>query len=123
MTAKPITAIALSQRVIATMLLLVQLLCLLGASAEASLADGQTDVHHQLLITADNAGESSPLLSAADTEQPKHGCDHCSHCHASHIGLSGTTTGVVPLPDGQPAAYPDLFPSSSERNIYRPPIS
>lgn len=123
MTAQPITAIALSQRVIATMLLLVQLLCLLGASAEASLADGQTDVHHQLLIAADNAGVSSQMLSAADAEHPQHGCDHCSHCHASHIGLSRSTSGITPLPDGRPASYPDSFPSSSEPNIYRPPIS
>lgn len=113
-----ITASSNLRKVSIALLLCIQLLCAVFASFSAETAAGTADVHHSgytLSPLVDNAQFS------ADTHQ--HGCDHCSHCHASHMGLFKAAVSLAVEPDIQPDYYLSHIALSAQSGIYRPPIA
>lgn len=111
------------RKVSVTLLLCIQLLCALASAFNLAPVAGETDIHHagyQLLLS-DNIEVADNTLATDETHQ--HGCDHCSHCHASHLGLFKASSSLPIMPDIQPVYYLSPTPLSAQSGIYRPPIA
>ncbi|WP_460860003.1 hypothetical protein [Rheinheimera gaetbuli] len=118
-----ITASRNLRKVSITLLLFIQLLCALASAFNLAPVAGETDIHHAgyNLLVPDHAEVAASSLAADDAHQ--HGCDHCSHCHASHTGLFKAAVAVAVEPDVQPDFYLSHIPLLAQSGIYRPPIA
>mgnify|MGYP006209012035 CR=1 FL=1 len=107
-------------RMLMALLLVVQLLCVVSSAFAAE--HSADDIHHQTSwsdTTTVIAAEQSTV-----TDAPFHaGCDHCSHCHAAHIGLFKTAAALPVIGNELAVSYLNHSPSSPKRSIYRPPIA
>ena len=106
-------------RMLMALLLAVQLLCVV--SSVFAVEHSGDDIHHQTLWsdTTEVVAEQSTV-----TDAPFHaGCDHCSHCHAAHIGLFKTAAALPVIGNELAVSYLNHSPSSPKRSIYRPPIA
>jgi len=113
-------------------LLCLHLGCILVEAFAANLPSHTEDPHHSfgLVTQAEHALSERVLQSHADntgqltlTEHGNHACDHCKHCHASHLGLFNVSTALNISSELQLIGYQNQPPSSPQANIYRPPIA
>lgn len=106
------------------LLLVVQLLCAMSSAFSSEAAD---DVHHSYQAEPEVSLAVSNLVDLPDNavveKNNHHGCDHCSHCHAAHIGLFKPATALPALQNEKPTFYINRIPNSPQGNIYRPPIA
>ncbi len=119
-----ITAGRNMRKVSITLLLCIQLLCALASAFNVTPLATSADVHHagfSLFQLSDTAKVTDNILVKDDAHQ--HGCDHCSHCHASHLGLFKASSSLPVEPDVQPVCYLSHIPLSAQSAIYRPPIA
>ncbi len=109
-------------KVLSALLLCIQLFCVIASAFAVEPQPGGADIHHPgYTLSSDTDADAADKAPFADNHP--HGCDHCSHCHASHMGLFKSASSLPVSSEVQPNCYLSYLPSSPKPGIYRPPIA